>query len=457
MKKKSFKTNTELTIPKLLTGVLLVVFVALSAYVYFGSGAYATPEITADPNPPENPRQPAEFEPMEAVLIRYPTGIPYSMVAELSNDVEIVTIVFDEEDQQEATEIFVQNNVNMENVEFLFAPTNGYWTRDYTPIFIFTDTGPALIDFSYNKNRPMDNNIPLFYAEAKHLPIHKIPMAHTGGNLMTDGYGLSVSTDLLLDNNPGIPDDGIGQLLEEYLGITNPHFVPDANGEYIRHIDCWAKFLSPDTIVIREVPPEHSQHNALESAADYFKSQTTSYGTPFNVVRVYAPNDESYANSLILNSKVFVPLEGTEWDDDALQTYQEAMPGYEVIGVEELEGEEWLSTDSLHCRVKGIPDSGMLYINHVPIHEGWELDADIIPYSGEELVANSTVVYYRLGEGEWGEAQLLPVGGYEYTAVIPEQPEGTLIYYYVHAEDESGRSENHPYMGEMDPHMFVAG
>ncbi|MDZ7777165.1 MAG: hypothetical protein U5L09_16890 [Bacteroidales bacterium] len=32
--------------------------------------------------------------------------------------------------------------------------------------------------------------------------------------------------------------------------------------------------------------------------------------------------------------------------------------------------------------------------------------------------------------------------------------EATEVYYYIHAADESGRSENHPYIGAYDPHDF---
>lgn len=43
--------------------------------------------------PPTPIRNIAEFEPMEGVLIRYPFGISYEIIAEMSEDVEIVTIV----------------------------------------------------------------------------------------------------------------------------------------------------------------------------------------------------------------------------------------------------------------------------------------------------------------------------------------------------------------------------
>ena len=63
---------------------------------------------------------------------------------------------------------------------------------------------------------------------------------------------------------------------------------------------------------------------------------------------------------MILNNKVFVPVFGSSWDDEALAVYSEALPGYEVIGF----NGSWESTDALHCRVKGIPDLKMLQIFH---------------------------------------------------------------------------------------------
>ena len=52
------------------------------------------------------------------------------------------------------------------------------------------------------------------------------------------------------------------------------------------------------------------------------------WGRPYTVVRVYCPYGTAYTNSTILNDKVLVPIFGSSWDDDAIQTYQDAMPGY---------------------------------------------------------------------------------------------------------------------------------
>ena len=64
---------------------------------------------------------------------------------------------------------------------------------------------------------------------------------------------------------------------------------------------------------------------------------------------------QPYTNSIILNNKVLVPIENNSYDDDALASYAEALPGYEILGFTG----SWESTDALHCRAKGIPDLEM--------------------------------------------------------------------------------------------------
>ena len=89
-------------------------------------------------------------------------------------------------------------------------------------------------------------------------------------------------------------------MFREYLGIKTYHLYPDPLGEYIQHIDCWGKYLSPDTIMIIEVSPSHSNYADIEAAATYFSNQISCYGTPYNVVRVYCHLQEPYINSLII-------------------------------------------------------------------------------------------------------------------------------------------------------------
>lgn len=409
--------------------------------------------------PPEPIRNIAEFEPMEGVLIRYSFGISYEIIKEMSEGVEVVTIVASTSQQSLVETQYENHGINLENCSFLIAPSDSYWTRDYGPWFVFTGNDElGVIDFLYNRpDRIHDNAIPSEYATDQGFPYYYMALEHSGGNYMTDGQGISVSTDLVWSENTEYTHEEIDEIVNDYLGIATYHVVPDALGAYIKHIDCWAKYLAPDVIMIIEVSSSHSHYDEIEEAVQYFENQTSCYGTPYQIERVYTHLSEPYINCLILNDKVLVPITGSYWDDDAIESFENAMPGYEVLGFTG----SWQSTDALHCRAKGIPDRYMLYIEHTPLYgiqngdDGVEIQAKIVPYSGESLISDSTCVYWKEGDGDWELVQMDPLGDDSYHAVIYPQEDGATVHYYIHAEDESGRSENHPYIGEPDAHSFI--
>ncbi len=404
----------------------------------------------------------AEFERMQGVLIRYPLGLPYSVVTEMAENDTVYTIVANIATRDAAISNYGSNGVNLSNCEWIIAPSNSHWTRDYGPWWI-TDGNDdiGIVDFTYNRPaRPDDNNIPSVASGYLGVPLDFMNIEHTGGNYMTDGLGISISTDLVLSENLGYTKAQVDQLLYDHLGIDLYHTVPDANGEYIAHIDCWAKYLDVDKIMVREVPPAHDRYFHIESAVANFSTYTSSYGTPYEIYRVWTPNDEPYTNCLILNNKVLVPITGGAWDAAAIASYQTAMPGYEVLGFTELGSAPWDSTDALHCRAKGIPDLGMLYIQHYPVIQPQpdstpiEITANITAYSMNPL--NTYDVYWKLSTDIF--FNVLPmsyVNRDQYRAFIPGQTSGSTIQYYIQATDGSGRSETSPIIGEPDPHVFT--
>jgi agmatine deiminase len=410
-------------------------------------------------DPPVGPvRNIAEFEHMLGVLIRYPFGISYDIIAEMSEDVKVITIVTSQSQENYVLGQYASHGVNLDNCEFLYAPTDTYWTRDYGPWFVVDGTNQVgIVNFIYNRPRPNDNDIPIEMADFLNIPLYGMELVHSGGNYMTESMGISASTNLVWSENSDMTHAEIAEMVEDYLGVHTYHVVADPNNTYIRHIDCWGKFLDIDKIMIREVPSSHSQYDEIEETVDYFESQTSSYGTPFEIYRVYTPSNQPYTNSLILNKKVLVPVTGSSWDDDAIASYEAAMPGYEVLGFTG----SWASTDALHCRTKGVADIGMLYVEHVPVSGAvpagapTTIEAQIIPYSGQAMIADSALVYYRLNGGQYTPVTMSHVNTYTWQGSIPGQPAGTEIAYYLHAVDQSGRQANHPYIGAPDPHIFT--
>jgi len=419
-------------------------------------------------DPPIGPvRNVAEFDQMQAVLIAYPSGvgfgIPINLIREMAEYCEVITIVENSSDQQTVINMFNSNNVNMDNCSFLLAPIDSYWTRDYGPWYVFdSNNQPGIVNFPYNRPRPNDNDIPIHMAEYLDIDLYGMNITHTGGNYMTDGLGKSASTDLVLEENPGLSEEEIDSVMNAYLGINNYFVLADPLDEYIKHIDCWGKFLSPGKVLIGQVPESDYRYDDFEAAANFFKNTTSSYGKPYEVFRVYTPGtppSTPYTNSLILNNKVFVPLTGSQWDDEAIASYEEAMPGYEIIGITY---NGWENTDALHCRAKGVADLGMLYIKHMPIlglvahHYDYEISADITAYSGEDIYSDSVLVYYSVNDGDYVMNHLQYQSGTTWTGMINDIEPGDHVKYYLYAADESGRRAMHPYIGQPDPHEFTA-
>ena len=80
--------------------------------------------VETDP-PTGTPRFVAEFEPMQGVMIRYPLGIPTSLVVQLANNCHVYCIVSSSY-QSSAQSSFQSAGVNMSNVTFVNAASDSY-------------------------------------------------------------------------------------------------------------------------------------------------------------------------------------------------------------------------------------------------------------------------------------------------------------------------------------------
>ncbi|MEL1222826.1 MAG: agmatine deiminase family protein [Candidatus Neomarinimicrobiota bacterium] len=408
-----------------------------------------------DTDPPPSPvRNIAEYERMQGVLIRYPFGISTDIISEISQDLIVYCLVSSNQ-QNNANSILENSGVNMENIDFVIGPTDSYWTRDYGPWWIVDgNSNISIADFTYNRPRQNDNEAPLKMSNHLGVPYYATDLIHAGGNYMTDGLGIAASSDLVYEENL-ISENDVDSLMQAYYGIDIYHVVEDPNNTYIDHIDCWGKYLSPTKVLIREVPETHPQYDEIEEVASYFSSAMNAWGEPWQLYRVWTPNNQPYTNSLIINEKILVPIMGGSWDDEAIAAYENAMPGYEILGFTG----SWESTDALHCRIKGIPDLEMLQIFHNPLDNGTEpvnneylLDIVVDDLSGMGTISDSVKVFWReLGSEQWESRQLypsdIPENMNRWLGGIPALVDIGIIQYYIQAADYSGRMEKSPLAG----------
>lgn len=417
-------------------------------------------------DPPEGePRFVAEFEPMQGVMIRYPLGIPTSLVAQLADNCQVYCIV-SASNQSQAQNAFQSAGVNMNKVTFVNAQSDSYWVRDYGPWYIFEDRNPAIVDNIYNRPRPNDDNMSGVFASFWNIPMYGMNLQHTGGNMMEDGRGHGVSDDLVLTEN-GNNETNVRNKMRDYLGIDPYHITIDPQGDYIAHVDCWGKYLAPDKILIARLPQSNPRYQYYEQVADYFENTNCCWGYPYHVYRVDEPGGYTlapYTNSLILNKTVYVPIgSNSTYNNDALAVYQEAMPGYEIVGVANNTYNPWENTDALHCRTRGVMDFDMLFVDHRDVLFGEQAWQDSIPvvskfiaYSGQPLKQDSLLVYYSIDGGAYQTAHMTATGNPdEYVGYIKGYQGESEIDYYVFGADESGHRYTQPVFAELDPHHFT--
>ncbi len=421
--------------------------------------------VETDP-PAGEPRFVAEFEPMQGVMIRYPLGIPTSLVAQLSNNCMVYCIVSNSQ-QSQAQSSFQSAGVNMNNVTFVNAQTDSYWVRDYGPWYIFEDRHPAIVDNVYNRPRPYDDEISGVFATFWNIPMYGMNLEHTGGNMMEDGRGHGVSDDLVLQENSN-NETNVRNKMRDYLGIDPYHITIDPQGDYIAHVDCWGKYLAPDKILIARLPQTNSHYADYEEVANYFATTNCCWGYPYRVYRVDEPGGNTlapYTNSLILNKTVYVPMgSNSTYNNNALAVYQEAMPGYNIVGVNyNTYSGGWQNTDALHCRTRGVMDFDMLFVDHRDVLFGEQEWQDSIPvvskfiaYSGANLKQDSLLVYYSIDNGAYQVAHMTATGNPdEYVGYIKGYQGESQINYYVFGADESGHRYTQPIFADLDPHHFT--
>jgi len=407
----------------------------------------------------------AEFEPMQGVMIRYPLGIPESLVADFSTNCQVYCIVADS-CQNEAFQTFVEADVDMDRVTFVNAPTESFFVRDYGPWYIFEDKQPAIVDnLYYPEYRPKDDSISWVFSEFWDIPMYGMNLRYEGGNMMEDGRGQGVSDANVVYSNNNDEED-LRNKIRDYLGIEPLHLL--TSNYYFGHVDCWGKYLAPDKILIAKLPENDYLYSDFEGIAHYFSTTNCCWGYPYRVYRVDIPNSGQntvapYTNSLILNKTVYLPM-GTDsvYNQNAIAVYQEAMPGYEILAFEGSENTPWVAGDALHCRTRGVMDFDMLFVDHRDVifgEQAWQdsiaVTSKFISYSGANLKQDSLLVYYSIDGGAYQTTHMTATGNPdEYVGYIKGYQLGSQIDYYVFGADESGHRYTQPVFAALDPHHF---
>lgn len=447
---------------------------------YRSTRASAARGITTPP--PFAPRTMAEWEEVQTLVITWTSfpGIQKQIVRAAKEECEVLIVCSD----QSAVVSYLQNSSNggpigdLSNITFVQAPFNSIWVRDYGPETIYQNEVDSLflLDWIYNRPRPLDDAASDAIGTAKGITVYSTTAApwdlvHTGGNFMADGFGTAFSSNLVLDENGPNGDynttirdaAGVDNVMNQFMGISPGRYIKMSTLPYdgIHHIDMHMKLLDEETLLVGQFPTGQSDGPQIElNIQGVLSNHNSVFGTPYRVVRIPMPPStggafppsasyRTYANNIFINKTVLVPTYREQYDTTALRILRESLPGYRVIGIDcDDSGSNIISqSGAIHCITKAIGVSDPLLIRHQRLTDTYET---VTPYGVEAYIRHKTGI--AAAEVWWttdttagyAAAPMTAGPGNTWSAAIPAQPAGSLIYYYIHATASSGKQQVRP-------------
>lgn len=284
-------------------------------------------------------RQPAEFEAQDALWLIWPqtdhkrgyscAAVTLNIIAALKPHMIVHISVVDEELLAEAQAAIDTRLGNRNNLVFHVIPSVGIWARDMGPNFVYTtDEQLAVIDFNFNLwgyadsadlDAQLDGRFAGTVAEHMDLPVLHTPMISEGGNREVNGKGVLLASAVVEEGrNPTMTRAEMEAEYKRLLGITKTiwleqgvyeddhtflgplqtaddeiaYTVATTNG----HIDEFARFVDPQTIVLACVPEEdlddpiaRENHRRMERNHAILQAATDQDGNPFRITRMPLP------------------------------------------------------------------------------------------------------------------------------------------------------------------------
>ena len=346
-------------------------------------------------------RMPAEWEPHAATWIAWPherrdwpgklAPIPWvygEVIRQLTRGERVRILVNDATIERRARALLGRVGADPKMVDFVRAPTDRSWTRDYCPLFVKNGAGKvAITNWRFNgwakyPNHKQDDAVTDKIARRFRLrqwqPATTIAgkpwrVVLEGGAIDVNGAGTLLATEeCLLDDvqarNPGLPREELERILAAHLGVRKVLWLGRgiAGDDTHGHVDDLARFVDETTVALaQEADPADANHEPLRDNLRRLRTMTTADGNRLRVVPLPMPAPlfldgvrlpASYANFYIGNAVVLVPTFNDPNDRRALEIVADLFPTRAVVGIHAVDLVWGLGT--LHCMTQQEPGSG---------------------------------------------------------------------------------------------------
>ncbi len=425
--------------------------------------------------PTKSVRTMAEWEELEGVLITWTSYTSIlRQIVDYAQEEGLVYIVCS--DSNSVKTYLQSGGVPLVNLKFIIASYNSVWCRDYGPWYVYSDIADSayIIDWIYNRPRPLDDLIPGIVANLKNIPLYQMTQSPynftaTGGNFMTDGNGTGFSSKLILTENSSKTEAEIDTMMKKFMGIKRYIKFETLPYDQIHHIDMHMKLLDEETILVGQYPAGVADGPQIEANLQYLLNNfQTCYSKPYKVVRIPMPPDaqgrypnnsgdyRTFTNSLIMNKTVIVPTYEVRYDTTALRIYREAMPGYNVVGINS--NSIITALGAIHCITKELGVNEPIFISHsairsvVSTNNPFEVKAFIKTRTG---ISNAKLFWSVDTSQGFNQILMTQIQPDTFAANIPVQSNGVKVFYYITAQSNSGRVVKKPLTAPKGSYQFI--
>jgi agmatine deiminase len=321
----------------------------------------ATERIAAVPPHAVTPAAPlvrtsirAEFNPQSALLIGanelvcFHQAVFKDLARAAHGKIPIVGFVNDSDEAELGQALLDEAGLPMQAVHFVQHPLDSMWLRDFGPFFTRWSDGSVNIIHPFYANpdpddrRPRDNALSSFIGETLNLKVEQMPLILEGGNLLSNGDGLVVTSTRVIDRpeNRRFSLQQIGGMLQRHFGCRTWVYLRPLEGEPTEHVDFCLVFLRRNLVLVGRYDPACDPVNAaiLDEMAEKLAGLPTSMGA-LVVERIPMPprteagDWRSYCNVLLINGTILMPsYTGVDpaLEAEAEATFRRLMPAWKL-------------------------------------------------------------------------------------------------------------------------------
>ena len=265
----------------------------------------------------------------------------------------------------------------MENIRLLDIPTNDTWARDFGPITVYRDGLATPVDFQFtgwgNKfPAERDNRVTTELGNREVFATRPVrnSLVLEGGSIESDGNGTLLTTSRCLlhpNRNPELSKDDIENILIKEFGLQQILWLDSGfllGDDTDAHIDILARFAPKNTILYvtcdDQQDPHYKELAAMQAELEKFRTADGSHYRRLELPMPSARYDEegnrmaaTYANFLVINNAVLVPVYDDDSDKAACEIIASAFPAREVVPINCLP--LIYQGGSLHCSTMQLP------------------------------------------------------------------------------------------------------